>query len=220
MTAWSCRKAQAELRETVAAAEAARQHAVSDSAELRQVMNCLPQAIVLMDGANRILLWNENYERKCSLIWPISSSPGSAIEAILPQCHVESGHHDDEDGRRKQRRRHGSRTGWTRIDQAWHRIVEQNLSDGRWIRYDQHQTPDGKKVCVRTDVTDDRNAAESFRLLFENNPVPMWVVEKSTLKFIDVNAAALELYGYTREEFLKMTFAGYTSAERIPEGAG
>ena len=46
--------------------------------------------------------------------------------------------------------------------------------------YDQLLTPDGKKVCVRTDVTDDRNAADSFRLLFENNPVPMWVVEKSS----------------------------------------
>ena len=33
----------------------------------------------------------------------------------------------------------------------------------------------------------------------------MWVVEKSTLQFIDINAAALELYGYTREQFLNMT---------------
>jgi diguanylate cyclase (GGDEF)-like protein/PAS domain S-box-containing protein len=33
----------------------------------------------------------------------------------------------------------------------------------------------------------------------------MWVVERSTLQFIDVNSAALELYGYTREAFLKMT---------------
>ena len=71
---------------------------------------------------------------------------------------------------------------------------------------------------MRTDITDDKNAADSFRLLFENNPVPMWVVEKSTLHYIDVNAAALELYGYTREDFLKMTFAGYSSPERIPAG--
>ena len=74
-----------------------------------------------------------------------------------------------------------------------------------WIRYDQHHAEDGKKIYVRTDVTDERNATVSFRLLFENNPVPMWVVERSTLKFIDVNSAALQLYGYTREEFLSMT---------------
>ena len=52
------RKTQAELREIVAATEAARQHAVSDSAELRQVIDCLPEAIVLMDAQNNIILWN------------------------------------------------------------------------------------------------------------------------------------------------------------------
>src|SRR5436309_10590980 len=57
----------------------------------------------------------------------------------------------------------------------------------------------------RLDVTDDRTAAESFRLLFESSPVPMWVVERSSLKFLAVNAAAVEHYGHTREQFLKMT---------------
>ena len=33
----------------------------------------------------------------------------------------------------------------------------------------------------------------------------MWVVERSTLKFLDVNAAAVEHYGYTRDQFLSMT---------------
>ena len=57
----------------------------------------------------------------------------------------------------------------------------------------------------RLDVTDDRTAAESFRLLFESSPVPMWVVERSSLKFLAVNAAAVEHYGYTRDQFLNMT---------------
>src|SRR5437588_685733 len=57
----------------------------------------------------------------------------------------------------------------------------------------------------RLDVTDDRTAAESFHLLFESSPVPMWVVERSSLKFLAVNAAAVERYGYTRDQFLKMT---------------
>src|SRR6476659_103014 len=57
----------------------------------------------------------------------------------------------------------------------------------------------------RLDVTDDRTAAESFHLLFESSPVPMWVVERSSLKFLAVNAAAVEHYGYTRDQFLNMT---------------
>ncbi len=34
---------------------------------------------------------------------------------------------------------------------------------------------------------------------------PCGSLKKSTLKFIDINAAAIELYGYTREQFLNMT---------------
>ena len=43
-----------------------------------------------------------------------------------------------------------------------------------------------------------------FRLLFENNPVPMWVYDVATLAFLEVNVAAVAHYGYSREEFLRM----------------
>lgn len=44
-----------------------------------------------------------------------------------------------------------------------------------------------------------------YRMLFEHSPLPMWVADLQTLRFLSVNEAALELYGYTREEFLAMT---------------
>jgi PAS domain S-box-containing protein len=50
-----------------------------------------------------------------------------------------------------------------------------------------------------------RLAAERYRLLFDNNPVPMWVYDVHTLLFLAVNHAAMENYGYTREEFLART---------------
>jgi PAS domain S-box-containing protein len=43
-----------------------------------------------------------------------------------------------------------------------------------------------------------------FRLLFTDNPLPMWVYDLKTLRFLAVNHAALEQYGYTRDEFLSM----------------
>jgi diguanylate cyclase (GGDEF)-like protein/PAS domain S-box-containing protein len=46
---------------------------------------------------------------------------------------------------------------------------------------------------------------ESFRLLFESNPVPMWVFDRETLRFLAVNDAAIARYGYSREQFLSMT---------------
>ena len=42
-------------------------------------------------------------------------------------------------------------------------------------------------------------------LLFEHNPLPTWLFEVETLKFLRVNQAAVELYGYCAEEFEKMT---------------
>jgi two-component system sensor histidine kinase UhpB len=44
-----------------------------------------------------------------------------------------------------------------------------------------------------------------YRMLFEHSPLPMWVVDALTLRFLGVNEAALHLYGYSREEFLAMT---------------
>jgi len=45
---------------------------------------------------------------------------------------------------------------------------------------------------------------ESFRLLFRANPQPMWVYDVATLRFLEVNDAAVDHYGYTRDEFLAM----------------
>lgn len=41
--------------------------------------------------------------------------------------------------------------------------------------------------------------------LFETNPHPMWFYDLETLRFLDVNEAAVQGYGYSREEFLQMT---------------
>ncbi|AOM79837.1 PAS domain-containing protein [Pedobacter steynii] len=43
-----------------------------------------------------------------------------------------------------------------------------------------------------------------FYSLFEKSPLPMWVFDTKTLRFLDVNIAAVENYGYSRSEFLKM----------------
>jgi len=45
----------------------------------------------------------------------------------------------------------------------------------------------------------------SFHLLFHQHPLPMWVVDNQTLTFLAVNDAAVELYGYTRDEFYTLT---------------
>src|ERR1700730_14104541 len=54
------------------------------------------------------------------------------------------------------------------------------------------------------DVTEAFEAEESFKLVFEDNPVPMWLFDPETLKFMAVNDAAVVHYGYDRGSFLKL----------------
>jgi PAS domain S-box-containing protein len=44
-----------------------------------------------------------------------------------------------------------------------------------------------------------------YRELFLANPQPMWVCHRETQKFLEVNEAALRLYGYRRHEFLELS---------------
>jgi two-component system, sensor histidine kinase and response regulator len=55
-----------------------------------------------------------------------------------------------------------------------------------------------------------------FRLLFANNPLPMWVYDRGTMRFLEVNDAAVSHYGYAREEFLRMNLLDIRPPEDIP----
>jgi PAS domain S-box-containing protein len=53
----------------------------------------------------------------------------------------------------------------------------------------------------------------SFRYLFVENPSPMWVYDYETLKFLEVNEAAIERYGFSRAEFLTMQITEIRATE-------
>ncbi|HEY2897886.1 MAG TPA: PAS domain S-box protein, partial [Gemmatimonadaceae bacterium] len=57
---------------------------------------------------------------------------------------------------------------------------------------------------------------ERYRLLFESNPVPLWVFDLETLRFLAVNEAATVQYGYSAEEFLAMTIEQIRPPEDVP----
>jgi PAS domain S-box-containing protein len=61
-----------------------------------------------------------------------------------------------------------------------------------------------------------RNSEERYRLLFECNPLPMWVYDHESLSFLAVNNAAVGHYGYSREEFLAMTICDIRPPEDVP----
>jgi diguanylate cyclase (GGDEF)-like protein/PAS domain S-box-containing protein len=56
-----------------------------------------------------------------------------------------------------------------------------------------------------TDIGELKRREASFRLLFDGNPVPMWLYDPDNLRFVGVNAAAVAHYGYERARFLNMS---------------
>lgn len=69
--------------------------------------------------------------------------------------------------------------------------------------------------------------ANEYQCIFQNSPFPLWIYDRNTLMFLEVNKAAENHYGYTRREFLSMSILDIRdegthlttriSAEQMPE---
>ena len=51
---------------------------------------------------------------------------------------------------------------------------------------------------------------------FLQNPLPLWIFDLETLRFLAVNDVALRNYGYERDEFLAMTIRDIRPTEDVP----
>jgi diguanylate cyclase (GGDEF)-like protein/PAS domain S-box-containing protein len=60
-----------------------------------------------------------------------------------------------------------------------------------------------------------RQSEAQYQGLFDSNPIPMWVFERSTLRFLAVNEAATRQYGFSSREFLTMTIADIRPEEDV-----
>ncbi len=86
------------------------------------------------------------------------------------------------------------------------------------------KSPDGGAVLTHIDISDIKQAQaqlreseERYRSVFEGSPHPMWVYDTYSLMFLDVNDAAVELYGYSRNEFLNMTILEIRPPQDVPK---
>lgn len=52
-----------------------------------------------------------------------------------------------------------------------------------------------------------------YRLIYEDSPIPNWVYDLESLRFVSVNESAIKQYGYSRNEFLSMTILDIRPAE-------
>jgi PAS domain S-box-containing protein len=77
-------------------------------------------------------------------------------------------------------------------------------------------------VMAFSDITEQRQkqvatleSERRYKLLFEDNPLPMFVWDFETLQIVDCNEEAIIKYGYTREEFLKLNLTQVRPVEDI-----
>jgi len=86
-----------------------------------------------------------------------------------------------------------------------------------------HRDRSGRVEYYSTVIRDDterlraeatvRESEERHRLLFDENPIPLLVIDAETLKFLAVNAAAVRQYGYSHDEFRRMPITDIRPSE-------
>jgi PAS domain S-box-containing protein len=86
---------------------------------------------------------------------------------------------------------------------------------------------DRRLVAILRETTERRRLEEAlrqseatFRLLFSGSPIPMWAYDVASLRILEVNNAAVEQYGYSRDAFLTMTLGDIALPEPAAPPAG
>ena len=183
----------AEAEAAVAVLDARRAHS-----RLRDAIDFLPEGVVFLDAQGRYILWNKQYadiyKRSADLF-----RPGARLEDTL-RVGVARGDYPEALGREEE---------W--IAERLKRLFnpagrhEQTLTDGRTILIEERRTSDGGVIGLRVDITEMKKREASFRLLFDGNPVPMFVYALNDFRILAANEAAVKHYGYSRERMLALS---------------
>ena len=129
---------------------------ITSEMRLRAAIEAIPDGFVIFDRDERLTICNQTYRHIYSAAAPLIQ-PGARFEDIL-RAGLAAGQHGDAIGREDE---------WLAERMAEFRSAsghsEQHLSDGRWIRAQDHATPDGGRVGLRTDITAERETQETLR---------------------------------------------------------
>jgi diguanylate cyclase (GGDEF)-like protein/PAS domain S-box-containing protein len=158
----------------------------------------MSQGLCMFDAAQRLIICNKRYAELYKLNKE-QTIPGTLLSEILEHRIASGTAPEDHENYFKEH------LNDVALKRPYHNV--NRLHDGRYVSVNHRPMADGGWVSTHEDVTEVKAREESFRLLFKGNPVPMWVADRETLRFIAVNEAAILHYGYTREQFMAMTLA-------------
>jgi diguanylate cyclase (GGDEF)-like protein/PAS domain S-box-containing protein len=168
---------------------------IEDIDALRRVLDAVPHPIFVKDDEHRFVVANQSM---CEFMGqPYEALVGKTDDAFVPSEHA-----------------------------AVFQQVDRLVLDTGEVNENDEQIPGGdgqlRTIVTRkkradlangarfvvgciSDITELKQRESSWRLLFEGSPVPMWIYEVSSLRYLAVNEAAIAHYGYSREKFLSMT---------------
>jgi diguanylate cyclase (GGDEF)-like protein/PAS domain S-box-containing protein len=188
--------------------EAALALAQTTQNRLLEALDVLPEGIVILDAEGRYVAWNRQYASIYAATVDHLKVGGKLEDAV--RAGLERGEYPEAFGREGE---------W--LAERMERLRkpgprhEQTLADGRCILIEDSAIADGGLVSLRVDITEMKRREASFRLLFDSNPMPMFVCNRDTLSIAAVNGAAIKHYGYTRQQFSKMSFADIHCAVNV-----
>ncbi|MCC7252779.1 EAL domain-containing protein [Hyphomicrobium sp.] len=165
------------------------------NARLREAIEILPQGIVFLDSEGRYVLWNEQYSRiyhRSADLFKVGAKLADTLRVGVMRGDYPAAKGCEDEWI-------AERLAKMRTPQERH---EQWLSDGRCILIEERHTSDGGIIGLRVDITELKEREASFRLLFEANPVPMFVVSEAGKTILSANAAARNHYGYPEAELI------------------
>jgi diguanylate cyclase (GGDEF)-like protein/PAS domain S-box-containing protein len=168
---------------------------------LKDAIENMADGFALFDAEDRFVVCNENYRTIMSGIDDYLV-PGMSFEEMT-RAFAERGlmavDADDIET-------------WVQGRIAQHRAAagfhEHRFSDGRWIRLAERRTGDGGLVCIRTDITERKQAEvalregeERYRTLYEKTPVMLHSIDADS-RLVNVSEYWLETLGYERDEVI------------------
>jgi len=177
---------------------------LAQNLQLDAALNNMSQGLAMFDAAGRLIVCNRRYLEMYGLS-PESTQAGSTVLDLLKRRKMAGSFSGD-----PEQYVHDLRA---KIAQGKTTSIVTELRDGRTIVVVNQPMPGGGWVATHEDVTEAKQREASFRLLFENNPVPMWLYDVKSLRFLAVNQAAVAHYGYSRAQFLAMTTLDIRPAE-------
>jgi PAS domain S-box-containing protein len=190
-----------------------REHAKANQAWLAAIVDSSDDAIISEDLNGLVTSWNEGATRLFG--FSAAEALSRPMTMLIPP---ERAHEEREILARIGRGERIKHFETVRITKDGTRLdISATISP---VRNDRGEIIGASRIA--RDITERRKAAETlaaserqYRLIFEESPLPRWIYDLETLRFLAVNKASQAHYGYTEAEFLQMTILDIRPAEDV-----